>query len=85
MSWQVRVPKNVRKRIRRFPHKDHGRILDAFHELGRDPWFGDIERIAGEEYMWRRRVGNYRIFYCVYIQTKVIEIQRIVRRTSATY
>lgn len=38
-----------------------------------------------EENSWRRRVGNYRIFYKIYIATKVILVFRIERRTSSTY
>ena len=32
-------------------------------KLPLNPYAGDIKKMEGEEYVWRRRVGAYRIFY----------------------
>ena len=85
MSWEIRVPKRVKKSIKLFPKEDHGRILQALHEFSFDPWHGDIEKIGGKENLWRKRIGNYRIFYSPQISSKVVEVKEIRRRTSNTY
>lgn len=85
MNWEVRVPKGVRKQIKRLPMKDRGRVLDVFRALRTDPWSGDIEKIGGRDDLWRRRVGNYRIFYSINISERLMEVKGVERRTSSTY
>ncbi len=50
-----------------------------------DPYAGDIQKIKGEKDVWRRRVGNYRIFYEIDQNAKTIHIFRVERRGSKTY
>ncbi|MDP3012733.1 MAG: hypothetical protein Q8M92_00735, partial [Candidatus Subteraquimicrobiales bacterium] len=60
-------------------------IFEALREFEFDPWSGDIVKIKGEDNKWRCRVGNYRIFYSVYINPRTVDITEIERRTSSTY
>ena len=85
MSWDVRVPKRVSKYIDHFPQKDWERIVKTLREFEVDPWQGDVIKVKGEENLWRRRTGNYRIFYSVISPDNVVEIKEIKRRTSVTY
>jgi mRNA-degrading endonuclease RelE of RelBE toxin-antitoxin system len=41
--------------------------------------------MKGEENVWRRRAGAYRIFYELIPKTKIIYVFRVERRTSKTY
>jgi len=41
--------------------------------------------MKGEENVWRRRVGAYRIFYELISKEKTINVFRVERRTSKTY
>jgi mRNA-degrading endonuclease RelE of RelBE toxin-antitoxin system len=50
-----------------------------------DPFGGDIARLENQPASWRRRVGNYRIFFDVHPDQMVVDILRIRRRTSTTY
>jgi mRNA interferase RelE/StbE len=85
MSWDVRVAKRVLKEIKRLPKKDAKRLLFVLEELTKDPYQGDIEKIKGEDNVWRRRIGNYRILYEVIPNKRHIYIFQIRRRTTATY
>ena len=84
-TWTVRVPKRVAKIILKFPKSDEGRIRVAFRDFELDPWTGDIVKLKGAMNAWRRRVGEYRIFYSVLDEAKIVEITHIKRRTSDTY
>jgi mRNA-degrading endonuclease RelE of RelBE toxin-antitoxin system len=53
--------------------------------MGEDPFTGDIARVQGEPFGWRRRVGNYRVIYELIIDQRVIIVSRIARRTTTTY
>jgi mRNA-degrading endonuclease RelE of RelBE toxin-antitoxin system len=54
-----------------------------------DPFAGDIKRLKGESTAWRRRVGQYRIIYDLYLPEHLPEhlivVAGILRRTSTTY
>lgn len=51
--------------------------------MAADPFSGDIRRL--EPCGWRRRVGNYRIFFDIDMDLHLIQVTAISRRTSSTY
>jgi mRNA-degrading endonuclease RelE of RelBE toxin-antitoxin system len=80
--WRLVVPRNVLRLLDKLPAHDRLRILEVINEIGTDPFGGNIKKIEGR---YRRRSGNYRIFYEVAQNERIIEIQDVVRRTSTTY
>lgn len=86
MSWIVRIAKRAEKRLKKFPEKDQRYLLKEINKMTVDPFKGDIVRLSkNQPAAWRRRVGNYRMFYDVDYGNKIIDIAEIVRRTSTTY
>ena len=85
ITWRVLIPKRVAKNIEKFPKHDLKRIKEILRDFEFNPWLGNIAKIKDENNKWRRRVGNYRIFYSVYPDAKTVEIKEIERRTSSTY
>jgi mRNA-degrading endonuclease RelE of RelBE toxin-antitoxin system len=83
MNWTLLVTKPARKAIEKLPNRDQLRIERALDELENDPYSGDIKRL--QPLGWRRRVGNYRIFYDLLMTEKQIVVTDISRRTSITY
>lgn len=84
-SWSLRVDDSVLKSLRRMPRRDTGVILEVIHALPINPYFGDIQKMKGEDNAWRRRIGSYRIFYKIKVSEKTILVFHIERRTSKTY
>ncbi|OGY64293.1 MAG: hypothetical protein A3I89_01220 [Candidatus Harrisonbacteria bacterium RIFCSPLOWO2_02_FULL_41_11] len=84
-NWQVRIREIVYKQLARFPVKDRERLLRAIDGLSANPFIGDIQKMGGEENVWRRRIGSYRIRYEIYVQERVIYVFFVERRTSKTY
>jgi len=60
MSWDIKIAKKISKQMKRFPEKDKKRILVVFDGMIMNPYSGDIEKIKGEEVLWRKRIGNYK-------------------------
>jgi len=85
MNWDLKIDKIIKKQLRKIPVKDARRIIDVISELPNNPYVGDIEKMKGEENVWRRRVGSYRIFYEIIIDKKIIYVYDVKRRTSSTY
>jgi mRNA interferase RelE/StbE len=83
MTWQLLVTKPARKELEKLPTRDRVRITQALTLLEDDPFRGDIKRL--EPSGWRRRVGNYRIFFDLDVATRHIVVTAILRRTSTTY
>lgn len=84
-AWDLQVDPGIPKVLKRMPRRDVEVILDVIRFLSSNPYFGDIQKMKGENNVWRRCVGSYRIFYKVKTAEKIVLVFRLERRTSATY
>ncbi len=85
MSWEVKIAKRVLRQVKRIPKKDVQRLFIILESLSENPYQGDIEKLKGEDNVWRRRGGVYRIIYEIFPKQKFIFIEDIRRRTDTTY
>jgi mRNA-degrading endonuclease RelE of RelBE toxin-antitoxin system len=53
--------------------------------MARDPFTGDIAQLKNQPTAFRRRVGDWRIFFDVYPERRLIEVSDIQRRTTTSY
>jgi len=84
-SWDLRVDEKVLKALKKIPKTEAKRITVAIRALPDDPYAGDIRKVRGEKATWRRRIGEYRIFYEVYQTEKRIDVRWVERKGSKTY
>lgn len=84
-SWDLQVDPSVFKNFKKLPRYDAEVLLNVIRLLPANPYFGDIQKMKGENYAWRRRVGSYRIFYKLKVSEKVVLVFNLERRTSKTY
>ena len=84
MEWTVVLAAPAQKSLRRIPTPDRTRILAALGEMQRDPFQGDIRKLQGLS-GFRRRVGNWRVFFDIVPERKHVVVTAIERRTSTTY
>lgn len=85
MNWSLIIDGDVRKYLKRIPKDDAQRIVETVHGLAVNPYAGDIKKMGGEDDIWRRRIGAYRIKYEIRIKEKVIYVFNVERHTSKTY
>lgn len=85
MGWEVLIRHKARKILARLPREDKERIEMTLDKIGTDPYSGDIEKMEGEDRVWRRRIGAYRIFYELSAERQIVFVFRIERRASKTY
>ena len=83
-NWILIVAPAVHKALKRFPRSDQATIDVAVVRMCGDPYFGDTQKLGGEN-AWRRRVGSYRISYEVRQDLRTVLVFEIKRRTSTTY
>ena len=84
-NWVLQIDPTVLKTFKKIPRADTHRILGAIQSLPDDPYAGDIQKMHGERNVWRRRIGNFRIFYEIILDEKLIHVFSVERRTSTTY
>jgi len=84
-NWDLQISPSVSNVLASILRRDAQRILGIIRLLPLDPYFGDIKKMKGEEDVWRRRVGSYRIFYRLKATQRVILVFHLERRTSKTY
>jgi mRNA-degrading endonuclease RelE of RelBE toxin-antitoxin system len=86
MTWELVVTKSAQKDLRKLPPKDRERVNAALIALREDPFSGDVVRLKGQgDIAWRRRVGEYRVLYFLYMGERLVVVSAIRRRTSTTY
>jgi len=84
-SWDLRIDSRVLKICKKLPRRDSEVLWGVIKLLPDDPYFGNIQKMWGQEDVWRRRVGAYRVFYKLKVAEKVILVFHVERRTSKTY
>jgi len=84
-NWVLQIDPIVLKFLSKIPRHDAERILLTIEELPANPFSGDIQKMSGEENIWRKRIGAYRVRFEILKAEKVIHVFRAERRTSKTY
>lgn len=84
-DWVLQIDPKVEKTLKKIPQKSAKRIVSAIEQLSSNPYAGDIQKMRGEKNVWRRRVGEYRLFYEILTSESILNIFHLERRTSATY
>ena len=84
-NWVLQVDSVIYKFLKKIPRHNAKRLLAVVKELSADPFSGDIKKMSGEDNVWRKRVGAYRIRYELIKEEKIIYVFQIERRTSKTY
>ena len=83
--WTVNVPRRALRAVARAPRRDVERIFAALEEMRLDPHRGDVVPFQQQQAAWRRRVGDWRIFFDLDPNRRLVEVVAIERRTSTTY
>ncbi|MCZ6508227.1 MAG: hypothetical protein O7A04_09320 [Acidobacteria bacterium] len=65
--------------------KDRRLVLAALDQFRGSPFKGDVLRLTGRPIQYRRRVGNWRIFFEADSDTLEVLVAHIRRRTITTY
>ncbi len=85
MNWEVLLAGPARKSLKRIPTPDQRRILATLDTMQEDPFHGDVVRLTAQPTAWRRRVGDWRIFFDVDPERRLVIVHDVVRRTSTIY
>jgi mRNA interferase RelE/StbE len=80
MTYQVVVPKTVRKQIDALPADMFDRAEEVIRDLAEDPRPDGVVKMKGSDKTYRIRIGNYRIVYEIYDKRLVVLILQCKHR-----
>lgn len=83
MTWTVAVAAPAQKSLNRIPLHDAEAIQKALREMETTPFTGNVRKLGPRSY--RRRVRDYRIFFDLWTEQRIVEVTTITRRTTTTY
>lgn len=71
---------SVDRQLKRLPEVAGRRIVLAMDGLASDPRPAGVKKLAGDENLWRIRVGTYRIVYEIHDDLRIVWVLRIAQR-----
>jgi len=82
-SYRIVFRRSAEKELRRLPKKAVARVMEHIERLIEDPRPRQSVKLTGAEYLYRLRVGDYRIIYTVEAEKGQITIQYVRHRRDA--
>ncbi|MBN1866005.1 type II toxin-antitoxin system RelE/ParE family toxin [Candidatus Sumerlaeota bacterium] len=82
-SYEVRLKPSVGKDFQSLPKNVRARAWGKIESLARNPLPAGVAKISGAEDVYRLRVGDYRIVYCVDRESREILVQYVRHRKDA--
>lgn len=79
-KYTVRIPKKIKKKIKRFPEKAQIKIKEKMKSLEDEPYPYGCLAVQGYENRTRIRVGIYRMVYEVFEYEIIINIINVDHR-----
>ena len=84
--FKVHLKKTAKKELKKLPKMLLPKVLLALKSLEQNPRPEGSKKLKGEkEYLWRIRVGNYRVIYLIEEEIKVVEIRKIGHRKDVYF
>jgi mRNA interferase RelE/StbE len=83
MSYQIIIMPTAEKSMDKIPLPVRRHIADAIEELRSDPRPTGVVKLAGDENLWRIRIGNYRVVYEIHDDRLVVLVLRVAHRKDA--
>ena len=83
MAYTVEFGANADREFRKFSHDLQLRLRPRIDALETNPRPPGAKKLAGQEDLWRIRVGDYRVVYEIHDRILVVLTVRIAHRREA--
>jgi mRNA interferase RelE/StbE len=81
MSYKITIKKSALKEIQELPKPSILKITTAIDALSQNPRPVGCKKLKGEEeYIWRIRVGDYRVLYAIEDVIKIVDLRKVGHR-----
>jgi mRNA interferase RelE/StbE len=79
-SFSIQWRSSTKKDLRKLPPREVQRIVAEVEFLGEEPFPHGSEKLAGAEHAYRIRLGDYRVVYQVFTDSRTVTIERVRHR-----
>ena len=79
-SYKIEWKNSAYKELQKLPRPMIPKVVAAVSDLSNDPRPQGAKKLAGSEYSYRIRIGDYRVVYEIFDNKLVIEIVRVRHR-----
>ena len=83
MAYNLKLHRDVEKQLKRIPKKDRERVVKAMRSLRNEPRPPECVKLT--KFLYRIKVGQYRIIHGVFAEEVVVVVCKVARRTESTY
>lgn len=83
MAYTVELKPAARRDLKALPPDTQRRIRPKIDALAFDPRPPGVKKLAGQENLWRVRVGDYRVIYQIHDKILLVLVVRIRHRSGA--
>ncbi len=80
--WSIEVKRRADRDISRLDRPVRDRVIVALEALAENPLGGSLRKLTGRDES-RLRVGNWRVLLTLDVQTRTINVQRVLPRGRA--
>ena len=78
--FKIQWRNSTKKDLRSLPRQEVARVVSAVADLANDAQPHGSQKLSGSERTYRIRVGDYRVVYEIFAESRVAEIQRVRHR-----
>jgi mRNA interferase RelE/StbE len=82
-GYSIVFARSARKELEDLPQLLKTRIMNRIEKLSTNPRPASVRKLVGLEYLYRLRVGDYRVIYGVYDERELVDIIHIRHRGDA--
>lgn len=82
MAYEVRLKPSAERALRKLPRESQRRVASRLDGLDGDPRPAGCEKLAGDDRLYRVRVGDYRIVYQISNDVLVVLVVAIGHRSD---
>ena len=79
-SYRIEWKHSAIKELRKLPNEVISRVIVAIEDLATNPLPSGVVKLAGAQYTYRIRIGDYRVIYTINEPVLLIEIVRVRHR-----
>jgi mRNA interferase RelE/StbE len=80
MNYQIKFVKQAARQFKALPPQEQERLQPKIDALAGEPRPNGVVKLAGEDDLYRIRVGDYRIIYCIQDEQLLILVVKIGHR-----
>lgn len=80
MTYRIEFIKRAAKQFKDLPHREQQRIGLKIDGLASNPRPDGVVKLAGEDDLYRIRVGDYRVVYCIHDEKLLVLVVKIGHR-----